>query len=93
MYIFFCGTNQKNVLQKEIKDLTFEVSNLSIIFFFFFKLFPMRDKTFMTPTQKGGEEVLKFVTCLWILLVLNNRSIVHFRKWGVGQKISHFLLT
>ena len=88
---------KKNVLQNEIKDLTFEVSNVSITFFFF-KLFPMRDETFMTPTQKGGEEVLKFVTCLWILLVLNSRSIVHFRKWGVGwggggQKISHFLLT
>ena len=25
-----------------------------------------------------GEGVLKFVKCLWILLLLNNRSIVHF---------------
>ena len=32
----------------------------------------------MTSTQKGGGEVLKFVTCLWILLFLSNRSIVHF---------------
>ena len=29
MYILFCGTNQKSMLQKEIKDLTFEVSNHS----------------------------------------------------------------
>ena len=34
MYILFCGTNKKNLLQNEIKDLTFEVSNLSITFFF-----------------------------------------------------------
>ena len=34
MYNFFCGTNQKNALQNEIKGLTFEVSNLSITFFF-----------------------------------------------------------
>ena len=25
MYILFCGTNQKNVLQKNIKDWTLEV--------------------------------------------------------------------
>ena len=30
MYILFCGTNQKNVLQKEIKDSNFEVSDPSI---------------------------------------------------------------
>ena len=34
MYILFCGTSQKNVLQNVIKDLIFEVSNLSITFFF-----------------------------------------------------------
>ena len=34
MYILFCGTIQKNVLPYEIKDLTFEVSYLSITFFF-----------------------------------------------------------
>ena len=32
----------------------------------------------MTSTQKGGGEVLKFVTCLRILLFLNNKSIAHF---------------
>ena len=35
MYILFCGTNKnKNVLQNEMKDWTFEVSNLSNTFFF-----------------------------------------------------------
>ena len=28
MYILICGTNQKNTLQNEIKDLTFEVSKI-----------------------------------------------------------------
>ena len=37
----------------------------------------------MLPTWKGGGEVLKFVTCLQILLFLNKRSIVHFSKLGV----------
>ena len=32
MCILFCGTNKKNVLQKELKNLTFEVSNLSTVF-------------------------------------------------------------
>ena len=54
------------MLQNKIKDLTFEVSHLSIIFFK--KLFPIRDQTFMTSTQKGGN--LKFIQCLWILLFL-----------------------
>ena len=38
----------------------------------------------MTSTQKGSEEVWKFVIFLQILLFLNNRSIVHFFGWGVG---------
>ena len=38
----------------------------------------------MTSTQKGGEEVLKFVVCLQVLLFLNNRSIVLFCKSGVS---------
>ena len=46
----------------------------------------MRDQTFITSTQKGGEEILKFVTCLKILLILNNRSIVHFYEWEGGKK-------
>ena len=56
----------------------------------------MRDQTFMTSTQKGGEEVLKFVAYLWILLLLNNMSIVHFCKRGVGvgvKKLVFFLWT
>ena len=60
---------------------------------YFFLLFPMVNQAFMTFTQKGGEEVLKFVMCLWILLILTKRSIIHFRRWGLGQKISHFLWT
>ena len=81
IYIFFCGINQKNLLQNEIKDLLFEVSNFSSTFCFFNYL---RDQIFMTSTQKGGEEVWKFVTCLWILF------IVYFREWGWVKKISHF---
>ena len=38
----------------------------------------------MTSTQKGGEEVLKLVVCLRILLFLNNIFILHFCKWGWG---------
>ena len=35
MYILFCGINlQKKVLQNETKDLTFEVSGLSLLSFF-----------------------------------------------------------
>ena len=34
MCILFRGTNQKDMLQNEMKDLIFEVSNLSIAFFF-----------------------------------------------------------
>ena len=30
----------------------------------------IRDHTFMTSIQKGGGGVLKFVTCLWILLLI-----------------------
>ena len=44
----------------------------------------MRDQTFTTSTRREGEEVLKFVTCLQILLFLSNRSIVHFCEWGDG---------
>ena len=57
----------------------------------------MRDQTFMTSTQKGGEEVSNFVACSRILLFLNNRStdllfiFENERDGGGGQKISHFL--
>ena len=40
-----------------------------------------RDHTFMMSTWKGGGGALKFVTCLMILLFLNNRSTVHFCRW------------
>ena len=36
----------------------------------------------MTSVGRGDGEVLKFVTCLHILLFLNSRSIVHFCGWG-----------
>ena len=42
------------------------------------KFYIHRDHTFIPSTQKGGGGVLKFVKCLWILLFLNNRSIVYF---------------
>ena len=38
----------------------------------------------MTSTGKGGGKVLKSVTCLQILLFLNNRSIATFCGWGIG---------
>ena len=42
MYILFCGANKKkNVLQEEIKDLTFKVSNPST--HFLKKFFPIKD--------------------------------------------------
>ena len=81
-HILFYGTNKKNVLQKEIEDLTFEVSDLST--HFFKKSFPIRDQTFMTSTQRKCGEVLQSVTCLQILLFLNNRCTAHFCWWRVG---------
>ena len=36
----------------------------------------------MKSTRKAPH--LKFATCLQILVFLNNRSIVHFCRWGVG---------
>ena len=35
----------------------------------------------MTSAQKVSGGFLKFITCLRIVLVLNNRSIVHFCRW------------
>ena len=44
----------------------------------------------MTSTQKGVGGVLKFVTCLSILLFLNNRSIVHFCGcWEYFKKLMY----
>ena len=55
------------------------------------KCFTVRDHLFITSTRKVGKgRILKFVTCLRILLILNNRSIVHFCEWGGlvgGEKI------
>ena len=54
----------------------------------------------MTSVRKGGGGVLKVVTRLRILLILNNRSIIHFCGWGIGaaggggaggHKIGNFL--
>ena len=55
----------------------------------------LRDHPFMTSILKedeGGD--LKFVTCLWLQLFLNNRSIVHFCGWRGcwGHKIGHFFV-
>ena len=56
---------------------------------------PVYDHAFMTSTQTGGGGVLKFVTCLWILVFLNNRFIFIFVDGGVGEgggkKIGNFL--
>ena len=55
MNILVCQTNPKNVLQIEIKDLTFEVP-ISPLTFFFLKFVPIGDHTFMTCTWtvRGG---------------------------------------
>ena len=80
-YIWLCQTNQNNVFQKEIKDLTIEVCNLSI--HFLFKILScMRPYIYDVHTEGGGEwggGILKFSTCLLI-----NRSIIHFCRWEVG---------
>ena len=51
----------------------------------------MRDQTFMTSTQKWSE-VLKFALCLQILLLLNNISIVHFCKLGMGAVVKKLVI-
>ena len=45
----------------------------------------------MMSTRKGGGGVFKFVTCLRILLFLNNRSIVHFADGG-GRGIKKLVI-
>ena len=76
----------KDMLQNEIKDLTFWGSLISPSLSFF-KIISYEGPTFMTSTQKRGEEILKFVVCLWILLFLNNRSIVHFCELEVSAGV------
>ena len=69
------------MLQKEIKDFTFKI-------FYAYPLTFLKNyfvKTFMMFTWRGDGEFLKFVTWLQILLFLNNRSIVHFSRWGRGS--------
>ena len=57
-----------------------------------------RNHTFMTSTRKGyggveGGKVLKFVMCLWIISLLNNRSTVYFFGWrGWGSQNWLFFL-
>ena len=36
----------------------------------------------MTSVERRSGEILKFVTCLHILLFLNSRFIVHLCGWG-----------
>ena len=50
-----------------------------------------RDHTFMTSTQKGGGGILTFVTCLRILLFLNNRSNCSF-LWMVGWGVKKLVI-
>ena len=40
----------------------------------------------MTSVGRGGGEVLKFVTCLYILLFLNSRSIFFFADGGAWDE-------
>ena len=80
MYISFCETNKKNVLQREIKDLAFEVSDPST---HFLKFFPTRDPIYMLSTRRRGREVLsgKFVMCLQIInFKYKNHFVSHFES-------------
>ena len=53
----------------------------------------LRGHTFMTSTRKEGGGILKFVTCLRILLFLNNRSIVDFCGWrGYGGGVKKLVI-
>ena len=46
----------------------------------------------MTSTRKVGRGVLKFGTCLQILLILNNRSIVQFYRRGAQNWLEFMAL-
>ena len=53
-----------------------------LLSFMLIKKKSVRDHTFMTSTWNVGGGVLKFVTCLRILLFLKIRYIVHFADGG-----------
>ena len=63
-----------------MRDLNFKVFNPST--HIFLKYFLKGSKHFTMSVGRGGGEVLKFITCLHILLFLNSRSIDHFFGWG-----------
>ena len=43
----------------------------------------------MTSVGRGGGGVLKFVTCLHILLFLNSIVFAHFCRWGCVVLFGH----
>ena len=49
--------------------------------FYIISSFMIRDHAFVTFTWQGVEGVFKFVTCLRILLFLDNRSDIRFCGW------------
>ena len=68
---------------KHLKSLGKITTNKGKAYTIKLKCFTVRDHLFITSTRKVGKcRILKFVTCLRILLILNNRSIVHFCEWG-----------
>ena len=75
------NTSLSNTVKKirHLKDISPITSNfflfLSCIFYFVEQIKERKDLTF---------EVYDPSTCLLFLLFLNNRSIVHFCKWGLG---------
>ena len=48
----------------------------------------------MTSVGRGGGELLRFVTCLHILLFLDSRSILRIgvHGWGVGWFVDVIIL-
>ena len=77
---FYFAEQIKKCVTERKKKLNFEVFSLSI--FSFFKFF-LKGPNIYDIHMAKGREVLKFVTCLQILLFSNNRSIVNFCRQGV----------
>ena len=80
----------KNMLRKKKKKLTLEFSNLSTHFLFSF-FFPIRDQTFVMPTQKKGREVLKFVM-FTEYTVFKQQIYCSFLWMGVGGKVKKLVI-
>ena len=83
MCILFRGTNQKDMLQNEMKDLIFEVSNLSIAFFFKKIISYEGPKIYDIHTERrwGG---LKICCMFASSFVFKQQIYCSFLRMGVG---------